>query len=318
MFGEDVIPRPPGAHRKSKVQRSSSLTSATSGSQKEQFTELMQTQINLNRGAKKEHMERELAARLAVCEIQKRNGELKILTFDNTGMNPADTAKIEALKPGLNILISKLLHMFCFECIRGHVSAKVTKNISKVRCPDPNCKGVIGPEVCWSIVPKEVLLQWEKALCESLIIGAEKFYCPFKDCSALLVDDVGETPKTRTGRGVQTATYVEKNTGCEHISCRCGYNFCYECNDRYVEGAEKFYCPFKDCSALLVDDVGETVTSSECPHCNRLFCAQCKVTWHSGMSCSKYQSLGKDERDPSDIMLMNLAKNKNWKRCPNC
>ncbi|GJX14051.1 methylesterase 10-like protein [Tanacetum coccineum] len=98
MFGADAIPRPPGAPRKAKVQRSSSSTSATSGSQKEQFTELMQTQINLDREAKKEHMERELAARLAVCEIQKRNEELKILTFDTTGMNPADAAKIEALK----------------------------------------------------------------------------------------------------------------------------------------------------------------------------------------------------------------------------
>ncbi|GJZ58882.1 hypothetical protein Tco_0614698 [Tanacetum coccineum] len=86
MFGADAIPRLPGAPRKAKVQRSSSSTSATSGSQKEQFTELMQTQINLDREAKKEHMERELAARLAVCEIQKRNEELKILTFDTTGI----------------------------------------------------------------------------------------------------------------------------------------------------------------------------------------------------------------------------------------
>ncbi|GJR69092.1 RNA-directed DNA polymerase, eukaryota, partial [Tanacetum coccineum] len=38
--------------------------------------------------------------------------------------------------------------------------------------------------------------------------------------------------------------------------------------------SEKFYCLFKDCSALLVDDGGEAVTSSECPHCNCLFCAQ--------------------------------------------
>ncbi|GKE32965.1 zinc finger, C6HC-type containing protein [Tanacetum coccineum] len=69
---------------------------------------------------------------------------------------------------------------------------------------------------------------------------------------------------------------------------------------------------------LLVDDDGGTVTSSECPHCNRLFCAQCKVTWHSGISCSEYQSLKKDERDPSDLMLRDLAKNKAWNRCPNC
>nr|GEY63316.1 zinc finger, CCHC-type [Tanacetum cinerariifolium] len=40
----------------------------------------------------------------------------------------------------------------------------------------------------------------------------------------------------------------------------------------------------------------------------------CKVTWHSGISCSWYQSLKMDERDPSDLMLRDLAKNKAWKR----
>ncbi|GJZ56646.1 zinc finger, C6HC-type containing protein, partial [Tanacetum coccineum] len=144
-------------------------------------------------------------------------------------------------------------HMYCLGCIRGHVAAKIQENITKVRCPDPNCKGVIGPEACRLIVPREVLERWEYALCESLILGSEKFYCPFKDCSA-----------------------------------------------------------------LLVNDGGGAVTSSECPHCNRLFCAQCKVTWHSGICCSEYQSLRKDERDPSDLMLMDLAKNNKWKRCPNC
>ncbi|PWA82754.1 Zinc finger, C6HC-type [Artemisia annua] len=144
-------------------------------------------------------------------------------------------------------------HMFCFDCIRGHVAAKIQENITKVQCPDPDCKGVIGPEMCRYFVPKEVLDRWENALCESLILGTEKFYCPFKDCSA-----------------------------------------------------------------LLVDDGGQTVTSSECPNCNRLFCAQCKVTWHSGMSCSEFKSLKKGEKDPTDIMLMNLAKKKKWKRCPKC
>ncbi|GKF75640.1 zinc finger, C6HC-type containing protein, partial [Tanacetum coccineum] len=39
------------------------------------------------------------------------------------------------------------------------------------------------------------------------------------------------------------------------------------------------------------------------------------VTWHSGISCSEYQTLKRDERDPSDLMLRDLAKNKEWKRC---
>ncbi|GKC08772.1 hypothetical protein Tco_1000382 [Tanacetum coccineum] len=98
MFGEDAIPRPSGAPRKSKSQRSSASSSATSGSSKNRLTEFFQEQIQLDREAKKESLDRELAARLAVVELQKRNEDLKILTFDTTGMNPDDAAKIEALK----------------------------------------------------------------------------------------------------------------------------------------------------------------------------------------------------------------------------
>nr|GEW30899.1 hypothetical protein [Tanacetum cinerariifolium] len=55
-------------------------------------------QIQLDREAKKESLDRELAARLAVVELQKRNEDLKIFTFSTTGMNPEDAARIEALK----------------------------------------------------------------------------------------------------------------------------------------------------------------------------------------------------------------------------
>ncbi|GJY31576.1 hypothetical protein Tco_0415071 [Tanacetum coccineum] len=98
MFGDDAIPCPSGVPQKSKAQRSSGSSSVTSGLSKAQITELMQQQILLDREAKKESMDRELAARLAVCEIQKRNEDLKILTFDTTEMNPEDATKIEALK----------------------------------------------------------------------------------------------------------------------------------------------------------------------------------------------------------------------------
>ncbi|CAI9267632.1 unnamed protein product [Lactuca saligna] len=144
-------------------------------------------------------------------------------------------------------------HPYCSDCISGHVSAKIKENMTSVKCPDPKCKEVIGPEHCRAIVPKEVLERWEEALCESLILGSEKFYCPFKDCSV-----------------------------------------------------------------MLVDDGGESVTSSECPNCHRLFCAQCKVAWHSEMDCNEFQSLNEDERNPEDIMLMQLAKSKEWRRCPSC
>ncbi|GJX10722.1 hypothetical protein Tco_0200581 [Tanacetum coccineum] len=67
-------------------------------STKNRLTEFFQEQIQLDREAKKESLDRELAARLAVVELQKRNEDLKILTFDATGMNPEDATRIEALK----------------------------------------------------------------------------------------------------------------------------------------------------------------------------------------------------------------------------
>ncbi|GJR69784.1 hypothetical protein Tco_0015849, partial [Tanacetum coccineum] len=66
MFGEDAIPRPSGAPRKSKSQRSSANSSATSGSSKNRLTEFFQEQIQLDLEAKKESLDRELAARLAI------------------------------------------------------------------------------------------------------------------------------------------------------------------------------------------------------------------------------------------------------------
>ena len=55
-------------------------------------------------------------------------------------------------------------------------------------------------------------------------------------------------------------------------------------------GLKKFYCPYKDCSAMLVDDGGELVTASECPNCRRLFCAQCRVSWHASIECRDFKT----------------------------
>ncbi|GKB17380.1 hypothetical protein Tco_0851303 [Tanacetum coccineum] len=98
MFGDDAIPRLSGDLRKSKSKRSSASSSANSGSSKHRLTEFFQEQIQLDCEAKKESLDRELAARLVVVEFQKRNEDLNNLTFDTTGMNPDDAAKIEALK----------------------------------------------------------------------------------------------------------------------------------------------------------------------------------------------------------------------------
>lgn len=79
----------------------------------------------------------------------------------------------------------------------------------------------------------------------------------------------------------------------------------------YALGSEKIYCPFKDCSAPLVDDGMQVVTTAECPHCHRLFCALCMVPWHAGYDC-------KNEGDKMDMKFMKLAEKEMWQKCPNC
>lgn len=83
----------------------------------------------------------------------------------------------------------------------------------------------------------------------------------------------------------------------------------------------RFYCPYKDCSALLIHEGrinGEVIRESECPHCYRLFCAQCKAPWHLDMTCEAYQQLGEDEKGREDLTLMKMAKSQHWQRCPKC
>ncbi|KAF8388681.1 hypothetical protein HHK36_025361 [Tetracentron sinense] len=144
-------------------------------------------------------------------------------------------------------------HSYCSECMTRYVASKIQENITSIQCPESNCKGVLEPEYCRSILPPKVFDRWGDALCESLILGSQRFYCPFKDCSA-----------------------------------------------------------------LLIDEGGGLVKESECPNCRRLFCAQCKVPWHSGIDCVGFQKLNKDERGREDIMMMELAKKRNWQRCPKC
>ncbi|KAI3972222.1 hypothetical protein MKX01_011774 [Papaver californicum] len=66
-------------------------------------------------------------------------------------------------------------------------------------------------------------------------------------------------------------------------------------------GSVVIYCPFDDCNGMLVNDGGgDAIREAECMHCRRLFCAQCKVPWHSDTNCGDFQKLV-GERGIQDI-----------------
>ncbi|XP_026458667.1 ranBP-type and C3HC4-type zinc finger-containing protein 1-like [Papaver somniferum] len=60
----------------------------------------------------------------------------------------------------------------------------------------------------------------------------------------------------------------------------------------FFAGSVVIYCPFGDCNGMLVNDGGgDAIRETECMHCRRLFCAQCKVPWHSDTNCGDFQKL---------------------------
>lgn len=149
--------------------------------------------------------------------------------------------------------IKNCSHVYCTDCVVNYVDSKLQENVTSIGCPIPNCIGLLDPEYCRLILKPEMFEKWGRGLCEAVI-----------------------------------------------------------------HGSQKFYCPFKDCSAMLIDDAVEVVRDSECPNCNRMFCAQCKVPWHAGIECAEFKKLNKNERENEDIMLRNLAQKNQWRRCPKC
>ncbi|KAK2406644.1 E3 ubiquitin-protein ligase RNF144A [Trifolium repens] len=145
-------------------------------------------------------------------------------------------------------------HSFCKDCVGSYLAAKIKEHIAMVKCPDPKCNDILEPIDCIEIIPKNVFERWETALVENLVLASQKFFCPYNDCSA-----------------------------------------------------------------MLVNDLKEVVTVSECPHCHRLFCAQCKVSWHAGVDCREFRSLKYgDQGWELDLRAIQLANKKKWKRCSKC
>lgn len=153
-------------------------------------------------------------------------------------------------------------HTYCSNCINTYIWFKLEDNIIEITCPVPGCVGLLEPNHCQPILSPQVYESWANAIYESKI---QKIVCPYKDCSALLINQ----------------------------------------------------------------DINRVFTKFKCSICARLFCAQCDVIWHKGLKCNEYNklkeeeemmlmNLNRDEKEKEGIMLMKLAKKNKWMRCPHC
>jgi E3 ubiquitin-protein ligase RNF144 len=194
-------------------------------------------------------------------------------------------------------------HRFCSTCITLHIRNKLQEKLVSIDCPDPNCSEHLTPEQCVVILPKQTFEEWSLALVEADIPLSQKFYCPFRNCSAVLLKDIApdelgsssgaaavvikesECPECRRlfcaqcgvpwHAGLDCSEFqrlsdsekeicdlmlfklakecewqrcasckhiVERSSGCCHMLCRCGYEFCYKCGSEWKEAGMPCNC----------------------------------------------------------------------------
>ncbi|GKB27122.1 hypothetical protein Tco_0866523 [Tanacetum coccineum] len=94
----DDLPRPPGLQRLAKSQRTSSNSTASSGSNPAAYQEFMAEQYELDRKAKMTVLERESEDRRRLIQSQRIAEDMRVLQIDTRGMDAADAAIINAQK----------------------------------------------------------------------------------------------------------------------------------------------------------------------------------------------------------------------------
>ncbi|OMO86391.1 Zinc finger, RING-type [Corchorus olitorius] len=215
-------------------------------------------------------------------------------------------------------------HFYCIDCTVNYITYKLHNNETHITCPEANCQGLLDPDFCREILPVDLFERWGNALCESAVNEIDDdFFATYEIDDDYVCEICVESRPLDDSFGVNgcshfycidcTVKYItskldnnETRITCPEANCQglLDPDFCQEilptelfkrwgkalCESA-VNGSEKFYCPYSDCSSLLIKDPLEVLTELPCPACKRHFCVQCKVAWHSGMDCTEFQKL---------------------------
>ncbi|PWA79282.1 IBR domain, Zinc finger, RING/FYVE/PHD-type, E3 ubiquitin ligase RBR family [Artemisia annua] len=178
-------------------------------------------------------------------------------------------------------------HSFCNDCTSKHATTKVQEKVINITCPEPNCNSTLDFNTLRLIIPKDILIKWDDVLCESIIPESDKFYCPFPNCSTLLIKDDKSIRKTNCP--------VCKRSLC--ALCRVPWHSNLTCNEfkkldiskKADEMAIAFakknkwkQCP--NCNFFVEKAAGCSHITCRCKY---HFCYNCGQEWASTLGCCK-------------------------------
>ncbi|KAJ4953822.1 hypothetical protein NE237_030654 [Protea cynaroides] len=152
---------------------------------------------------------------------------------------------------------NRCAHPFCTDCIAKYIETKVEERVVEVPCPSLNCEELLDPLSCSRIIPVGLFEKCCDLLCKSAVLRCESAYCPFADCSVLILNECRRNIRRSTCKLEMIKSYTK------------------------------------------------------CPNCKKLLCFQCNQPWHAGFGCDKTGEM----RDENDILFGELVEKNQWKIC---
>lgn len=142
-----------------------------------------------------------------------------------------------------------------------------------------------------------------------------------------------------TKRHIETKLLEGRVPRCPHYGCKSNITlrscahllapklrtiWLQKIKEESVPVKERVYCPNPSCSTLMSKTelskfsfTKEARSMRCCFDCGEPFCINCKVPWHSNLSCKDYKRLGPNPTT-NDMMLKVLANKKMWRQCEKC
>ena len=161
-------------------------------------------------------------------------------------------------------------HIFHRACISEHLKIKMTDNVFPILCPQINCNAELTDSDLNAILTTaEVKQYYHLSITHYMNKNINVvFQCPTPDCAFKLFElnshqsdvtcpfceitfcskcketahndtpcEVNQFMKIAVDLGYKMCPacrhWVEKNEGCDHMTCSCGYEFCYKCGKIY-------------------------------------------------------------------------------------
>ncbi|KAK3848109.1 MAG: hypothetical protein J3R72DRAFT_429885 [Linnemannia gamsii] len=178
----------------------------------------------------------------------------------------ASSPSVEALKLGCSLHTGKD-HAFCLECLARYIDTQVKAQAWPINCPHENCREAVCSFAVETLLGSDAL-QWHQlavehaiqkkiycpyTACARLIDGDRNDdqepvdrhcpYCSKPFCSMCYgeahkgincqqrLDKIFNTLATESNwKSCPSCRHmIQKESGCDHMTCRCGTQFCYIC-----------------------------------------------------------------------------------------